>query len=120
VLEAVRAHLARLGWRSETEADRERIRQERMARALEVLKDVKELEQRHEGATPSWAEPLRNPPTSGGVVLISGLDKMPEDVRAVRSGELDARLRKLAVSGRISEEEYRALNERISGTRSRP
>ncbi len=117
VLEAVRAHLARLGWRSETEADRERIRQERMARALEVLKDVKELEQRPEGATPAWAEPLRNPPPSRGFILISGLDKMPEEVRAVQTGELGERLRKLAVSGRISEQEYRALSERLPGTR---
>jgi hypothetical protein len=57
VLEAVLDHLSRLGWRTETEQDRERIHQEWVERAVQVLQEVHELEQRP--AVPAPTEPLR-------------------------------------------------------------
>jgi hypothetical protein len=42
------------------------------------------------------------------------LEKMSADMRAVETGELEKRLRELALTGRVSEQEYRALLERSS------
>jgi hypothetical protein len=110
MFEALRAHLSRLGWRTETEEDRERVHQEWVGRAVQVLQ---ELEQRSAAPPEAWAEPLRNrAPTFVRAFGVGQLESMSTDVRAVETGELDRRLRDLALTGRITEQEYRALTKR--------
>jgi hypothetical protein len=115
VLEALRAHLSRLGWRTETEQDRAQARQQWVARALRVLREVKELEQRSASPPGPWVKFLRR---RDRVVLHrrepGALESMSADKRAVETGELEARLRTLALTGRITEQEYRTLSERLS------
>jgi hypothetical protein len=115
VFEAVRDHLSRLGWRTETEQDRERGHQEWVGRALQVLQEVKELEQRPAAPLEAWVEPLRSRgPIFGRAFEPGELENMSADVRAVETGELDRRVRDLALTGRITEQEYRALTKRSS------
>jgi hypothetical protein len=115
VLEAVRAHLSRLGWRVETERDRERVHQEWVERGVQVLQKVKELELRPAAATGAWVEPLRHQRPSFGRAFEAGvLESMSADVWAVETGELERRLKELALTGRVTEQEYRALIEQSS------
>jgi hypothetical protein len=113
VLDALRAHLSRLGWRTETEQDRKRAHQEWVERAVQVLHDVMELEQRPAAQPETWTEPLRH----RGAIVVRGvepgeLERMPADVRAVETGVLEQRLANLALTGRVSEQEYRELIRR--------
>jgi hypothetical protein len=115
MLEAVRDHLSRLGWRTETKQDRERIHQEWVERAAQVLQEVHELEQRPAVPAPAWAKPLRGRGATFGPAFEPGkLESMSADVGAVETGELDRRLKQLALTGRVTEREYRALIERSS------
>ncbi len=118
VFESLRAHLSRLGWRTETEQDRERIHQDWVGRALQVLQDVKELELRPAAAPGAWVEPLRSRrPGFGRAFEPEALERMSADVRAVETGELDRRVKDLALTGRVTEPEYRLLTERSSRAR---
>jgi hypothetical protein len=110
----LRAHLSRLGWRTETGADRERVHQEWVARAVEVLKEVQDLERRPAAPPEAWTERLQGPQKAWHGIAVETLDKMSPDVRAVETGELERRLRGLALTGRVSEPEYLALVERSS------
>jgi hypothetical protein len=115
VFEAIRDHLSRLGWRTETEQDRERIHQDWVGRALQVLQEVKELEQRPTAPPGDWVEPLRSRRAAYGRAFEpEALERMSADVRAVETGELDQRVKNLALTGRITEQEYRALTKRSS------
>jgi hypothetical protein len=118
VYEALRDHLSRLGWRTETEQDRERIHQDWVGRALQVLQEVKELEQRPAAPPAAWTEPLRSKrPAFGRSFEPGALERMSADVRAVETGELDRRVRDLALTGRATEQEFRLLTERSSRLR---
>jgi hypothetical protein len=115
VFESLRGHLSRLGWRTETDQDRERIHQDWVGRALQVLQEVKELEQRPTAPPGDWTKPLRsNRPAYGRSFEPGALEKMSADVRAVETGELDRRVKELALTGRVTEGEYRALAKRSS------
>jgi hypothetical protein len=114
VFDALYGHLSRLGWRTETEQDRERVRQEWLERAVQVLHEVKELEQRPATSPGAWVEPLRK--RSGAAVRVikpGTLENVPADVRAVETGELERRLTDLALTGRVTEQEHRALVTRL-------
>ena len=116
VFNTLHAHLSRLGWRVETERDRERIHQRWVERAIGVLQKVKELELRPEEAVEAWVETL-HPSAIGRGFEPGQLEKMSPDVRVVESGGLEWRLYQLASTGRIIEQEYRALAEQLSGPR---
>jgi hypothetical protein len=109
VFEALRAHLSRLGWRTETEQDRRRAHQEWVERTVQLLHEVKELGQRPEATPEAWAVPLRSRGPIFGGVDARELKSMSTDVRAVESGEVERRLIDLALTGRVSEQEYRVL-----------
>src|SRR5262249_23044817 len=114
IFELLRAHLARLGWHTETEGDRERAHQEWLQRALGVLPQVRELEQRPAATPEPWTELLRNRKAAWRSFEAAVLDKMSPDVRAVETGELEKRLQELAQTGRVTEAEYRALAKKSS------
>ncbi len=117
VFNALRDHLSRLGWRVETERDRERIHQRWVERTMGVLQKVKELELRPEGAVEAWVGTLRRPSVVGGTFEPGQLERMSPDVRVVENGGLEWRLYQLASTGRIIEQEYRSLAEQLSGPR---
>ena len=115
VFDALWAHLRRLGWRTETDEDRKRVRQEWVSRSLQVLQEVKEMEQRPAAPPGAWIEPLRNRRVKPlRLINREALERMPADVRVVSTGELYRRLWDLALTGRVTEQEYRALTERSS------
>jgi hypothetical protein len=115
VFETVRAHLSRLGWRTETDQDLKRVHQDWVTQAVQVLQEVKELELRPAASPGAWAEPLRSRrPIGGRAFELGELESMSADVRAVETGELERRLTDLALTGRITEQEYRALTQRSS------
>jgi hypothetical protein len=109
VFEALRAHLSRLGRRTETEQDRRRAHREWVERTVQLLHEVKELGQRPEATPEAWAVPLRSRGPIFGGVDARELKSMSTDVRAVESGEVERRLIDLALTGRVSEQEYRVL-----------
>jgi hypothetical protein len=86
---------------------------------LAVLQDIKELEQRPEDIPGEWAVPLRRwyelrnhcaPPTAP-----LARERMSEDERALRSGDIQRRLIVLAITGRISKQEFDGLVKRLQG-----
>ena len=117
VFNALRDHLSRLGWRVETESDRERIHQRWVERGVRVLQTVKELELRPGRAVEAWVETLRRPSAIGRAFEPGQLERMSPDVRVVENGGLEWRLYQLASTGRIIEQEYRSLAEQLSGPR---
>jgi hypothetical protein len=112
------AHLTRLGWRTESAEDREKTARKAMQRAVEVLRDVKRLELRPEAVKPDWARPAEEALSREQKVMrisrVSEHDKMTMEEREAR--RVGNRLNKLAVSGRISKEEYETLQARLRGT----
>jgi hypothetical protein len=90
-----------------------------------VLEDVKEFERRPESAIGDWAEPLRRwyrlsdqcpaPKAAMTPQQQQAWDRMSENERALRSGGLQRRLINLAVTGRITEEEFHRLVNRLQG-----
>jgi len=98
VYAALHKHLTRLGWRSETEEDRQRAHQRRISQLPIVLQELKELEKRPQGTTGEWTKALdRYPPIA-------------PDAQALEGAKL---LRALAFSGRISKEEYDSYFKRL-------
>jgi hypothetical protein len=108
VFEALRANLNRLGWRVETDCDRRLIHQQWVERGVQVLQRVKELELRPEAAAGAWTETLHCPPSFGPLEPVEWR-KLSPDVRAVERWEPALRLYQLALTGRVTEQEYRAL-----------
>jgi len=143
VFAALHAHLSRLGWRTANAEDRARAERKRIDGGIVLLQDIKEFEKRPDDRTPDWAERLRpRPPAAGDDVAgpLRSLDRsrtgaypsivlayrnppgttppkienqMAADEREVRSGGLRKRLDRLAISGRISKEEYDDLSARL-------
>jgi len=109
VLEALRAHLSRLGWRTETIQDRDRVHKEWLARALQVLREVKELEKRPAAPPGAWAIPFHASQIYGRSFDPKELENISPDVRTVENGGLEIRLRNLVTTGRVTEQEYRSL-----------
>jgi len=93
---------------------------------LAVLQDVKELETRAPARIEAWAEPLdrlhgRSPGPYGAlrerVVRLQGMNHLApsRDVQEVRDGNVARRLVQLAVSGRVTKQEYDSLVRRLQG-----
>jgi hypothetical protein len=90
-----------------------------------VLEDIKEYERRPEGTTGEWAEPIRRWYRISGhcPALMAAMspeerearERMSEDELAVRSGAWRERLIKLAITGRITKEEFESLVNRLQG-----
>jgi hypothetical protein len=157
VFVAIRDHLTRLGWRTENAQDRARESERRLAAALAVLAEIKELEKRPEAAPGEWTAPIRqslsalppsvphtlrnatgspprevrvlalDPATARRAVILqrsgsagSASDNSSPDLsaeeREVRSGTLRRRLGELAVTGRVSKDQYESLLERLGKT----
>lgn len=122
VFRALRAHLARLGWRTENAKDRERAYRTTyramVDRQLLILDELKKLEARSPTRPAEWVETIRQRQQgdlSGPirVAQIGELEKLSEDEREVATGGLYRRLTDLAVSGRITRDEYEDLRSRI-------
>jgi hypothetical protein len=94
---------------------------------LAVLQDIKQLEQRPEGTPEEWADALRQrhacpaglcrlPPRSLSETIEGrGGQRLSEDEKEVRYGGLQRRLIELAITGRITKEEYDGLVKRLQG-----
>jgi hypothetical protein len=88
---------------------------------IAVLQDIKELERRPEGTPGEWTEPLRRrvlsyrpgPPRDASQDRLR--ERMSADEWEVRSGGMQRRLISLALTGRITEEEYDRLVDRLQG-----
>jgi hypothetical protein len=117
VFRALRDHLARLGWRSESAEDHRRLHARLISKAIAVLQNIKELEKRPADTPGAWAESFRQRqgPLAGPVRLIEkgSMDHLSEDEREASTGGVQRRLRDLAISGRITREEYDSLNARL-------
>ena len=84
-------------------------------RSSHSRQEVKELEQRPAAVPGAWVEPLRNrKPTFGPGFEPGQLESMSPDVRTVETGGLERGLANLALTGRVTELEYRPLIERSS------
>ncbi|MCF4123962.1 hypothetical protein [Methylobacterium sp. SyP6R] len=122
VYEVLRGHLARLGWRTENDEDRDRARAAAREDGLEVLQAVKQREGRPAGECPSWAQPIldrRERQTAGNgfrLVATAVLAGLGEDEREVELGRVQRRLDDLAITGRLDEEEYADLSGRLSSS----
>jgi hypothetical protein len=111
VFAALHRHVTRLGWRTERHEDRERARRKRLATAIAVLSEIKELESRPESLAPDWVKSLGQ--SGGWIALVAGTEQISEEEREVVFGRARKRLIALVTSGRISNEEYASLWERL-------
>jgi hypothetical protein len=116
VFDELHRHLTRLGWRTETSADRMKAARKALEVKLAVLREIKVLELRPETAMPEWARSTGK--ASGRVgsgwttfIALSG-DETKEQLEA---RDVGPRLEKLARSGKIAKEEYDRLNQRLKG-----
>lgn len=118
VFASLRAHLDRLGWRTETEADRVRASSQVMQRGLTVLREVRELEARLASPREPWAEVIaeRRARRQGHLEVVAShaLEKLSPDERDVQTGRVARRLDDLALTGRIGERDYVSLSERLN------
>ncbi|MBR0871838.1 hypothetical protein JQ633_15845 [Bradyrhizobium tropiciagri] len=110
----IKAILDRLGWRRATLEDRKFA-------AVATRSDLGSWEARPEGSAPDWAARIPAPRLSppGAIRLVAKpRSQMTEAERArdeeIASGTLRKRLHSLAMSGRISEIEYREMVGRIA------
>jgi hypothetical protein len=111
----IKLHLTRLGWRTENARDRHVHQRQALERALLVLQDVKVLEQRQESPFGSWVEQLGAQYEIGIIISVDEVDRMTPDEREVLTGSLRRRLLNLAFSGRITQQEFKALTAKIAG-----
>jgi hypothetical protein len=115
---ALRAHLARLGWHTETAAELEEAHRAALAVRVDIVHDVARLEARPEGAMPGWAKKLE-PLVRHRQVTLMAIVKGEDDKRtdAERQAEfpeaIKMRIFKLAITGRASNEEYDRLMTRF-------
>jgi hypothetical protein len=117
VFEKLRNHLTRLGWRVENAEDQRRVQVRTIARKVAVLREIKELAKRPTAAPGEWTERLRvQQERVEGVIAIvdkNGLERMSQDEREAHLGGAERRLRELALTGRIANDEYEALSARL-------
>jgi hypothetical protein len=104
--------LRTIGWRRATAEDK-------AAAAAFTRRDLALWEQRPEASRPEWAQRFVEPKAQGLRVVRQGLrEKMTEQQRREHdelvSGTLEKRLYHLAVSGRISQPEWRSMSARIA------
>jgi hypothetical protein len=114
VFEALRAHLARLGWRTENAADRALQQRRKNEIRVEVLREVKRLEAGTSSAQPLWATRVSKRQRISvwrRTDEINGYD--PEVRETYDPPGLERRLDELALSGRIAEAEYDRLQEML-------
>ncbi len=117
VFARLHGHLTRLGWRTETEADREKARRKALAQRVDLLRELKRLEARPKGPRGEWAERIAHPGSKFTNWTIRRADQpetlTPEEQEARTPEHLRDRLRDLALNGKVSQEEYDALSRRI-------
>jgi hypothetical protein len=92
---------------------------------LAVLRDIKDLELRPRGQIGEWAESLRRlhgERDEGYRRILERLDRIrgmvrptASDEEEVRQGNVGRRLIQLAISGRITRQEYESLVRRLQG-----
>jgi hypothetical protein len=91
---------------------------------VQILQELRELQKRPEGSVGSWAEEMRRRHRSqagmlGSVVVLSvdrgGWDKMSAEEKEVQSGRVQRLLIRLAITGRIDEQEYNSFVRRLRG-----
>jgi hypothetical protein len=93
---------------------------------IAVLRDIKDLELRPRGQIEEWAEPLRRLHGDRDEVyrrILERFDRIrgmvrpatASDEEEVRQGNVGRRLIQLAVSGRITRQEYESLVRRLQG-----
>jgi hypothetical protein len=116
VFKALHGHLSRLGWRSENAQDREQTSRRRRAQGVALLEELRALDDRPEAKPGEWAEPLRQTSLAGPMRVIRlGSDEGLSDAeKEVRNGGLRRKLTQLAVTGRISKEEYDAFRAKLN------
>lgn len=112
---ALYGHLTRLGWRSENESDRAREREQDLRNGVAVLREIEALESRPPETPGAWAEAVRRWPQGQVRLHLSGtLERMSAEEREVATGGARRRLRALATSGRIEQEQFDALMRRLA------
>jgi hypothetical protein len=114
---AVHGHLSRLGWRSENAQDREQVSRGRLADGVALLEELRALDQRPEAKPGEWAEPLRRTGLAGPLRVVTRLgsdEGLSEAEKEVRNGGLRRKLTQLAITGRISREEYDAFRTKLN------
>jgi hypothetical protein len=119
VFDRVHQHITRHGWTRDNnnETPDERfakllaIRRRKLDRRVELLKRVRECEDRPKGETPDWARPPRCAAFLGADT--EGLGELSDDEREAARGQIAGRICALAATGRISEEELVALRRML-------
>jgi hypothetical protein len=116
VFRAVHGHLSRLGWRSENAQDREQTSHRRLADGVAVLEELRALDQRPEAKPGEWAESLRRTDLAGPlrVIRLGSDEGLSEAEKEVRNGGARRKLKQLAITGRISKEEYDAFLTKLN------
>jgi hypothetical protein len=117
VFKALHDHLKRLGWRSENAQDREQSSRRRLADEVALLDELRALDQRPEAKPGEWAEPLRRTDLAGPLRVVTrrGSDEgLSEAEKEVRNGGVLRKLKQLAITGRISREEYDAFRTKLN------
>jgi hypothetical protein len=117
VFKEIHNHLKRLGWRSENAQDREQSSRRRLAEEVSLLEELRALDRRPEANPGEWAEPLRRKDLAGPLRLVarSGTDEsLSEAEKEVQNGGVRRILVQLAITGRISREEYDAFLAKLN------
>jgi hypothetical protein len=108
----------------EARCEIDRLRPPLIEVGLAVLQDIKELETHPQRPIETWAEPLRQlhgPSRSGYEALYERLDRIAgiscptSDDEEVQRGNVGRRLNELAISGRVTKQEYDSLVRRLQG-----
>jgi hypothetical protein len=119
VFGALHAHLTRLDWRTENEVDRQRARARLLQRGVQVLQVIKGMETRADGRLEEWTEAIRKRrQLPSGEVRFHGkdaLNRLTPDEREVTTGVARRRLDQLALTGRVTKEEYDSLSLKLEG-----
>ena len=114
VFDALRAHLTRLGWRTENAEDRARTVRKMLEVRVQVLREIKRLELRAESEMPEWARSIKEASGSVGRGWTTWTAISLDDTEEQREAQnVEPRLEKLARSGKITKEEYDLLRERL-------
>jgi hypothetical protein len=115
VFEAIHGHLSRLGWRSENAQDREQVSRRRRAHGVALLEELRALDDRPEAKPGEWAEPLHQTSLAGplSVIRLGSDEGLSDAEKEVRNGGLRRKLTQLAVTGRVSKEEYDAFRAKL-------
>lgn len=119
-LRNLRRCLTRLGWRTETDADRDRLRRESLAKRVLVLQEMRLLMDRPLRPEPDWVppQPLSQLAQFSVAPAGSASNWAEEEIAARFPDSLYRRLRDLAAEGRMSEVEFLDLRQKIDETRT--